>query len=216
MPFSSCSCSQARRAQQGFKVRQGTPGVSDARASRVCCLDLSTLDCVFGKLPSCLVADLENLIFQIFVISSLQSIRDSAPRGIIEDLRLIPDTRAGVAEGIPEGTNSDVRDPHLAQSETMWPHPNQNHNGCIKIEMAYACSVEKVLQICMKCHSHFSTHTSKHKTSSVSGPHPHSSPPRPAVIGQTWSQPSHSRRIRRKISDEGVLSSGISNLRLFG
>ncbi|KAI7786596.1 coatomer subunit delta [Diaporthe eres] len=107
---------------------------------------LSTLDCVLSTLPFCLVADLENLIFPIFVIFSLQSIRDSALRGIIEDLCLIPDTRAGLAEGIPEGTNNDVRDPHLPQSETMWPHPNQNHNGCIKIEMAYACSAEKQIQ----------------------------------------------------------------------
>lgn len=58
------------------------------------------------------------------------------------DLRLIPGTRAGLGEGIPEGTMNDVRDPHLAQSETMWSHPNHNHNGCIKIEMAYACSAE--------------------------------------------------------------------------
>lgn len=67
----------------------------------------------------------------------------------------------------------------------------------------------------MKCQSHFSTDTNKHKTSSVSEPHPHSGPPRPILIGPTWSQPVHFRRLRRKMSDEGDPWSEISNSRLF-
>lgn len=70
--------------------------------------------CVLVASLLCLAADLENLIFLIFLISSLQSIRDSAPRGIIGDPRLVPDTMARRAEGSPEGAIHDVRDPHLS------------------------------------------------------------------------------------------------------
>lgn len=61
------------------------------------------------------------------------------------DLRVIPNKRAGLGEGFAEGTvNDDVRDPHQSvKAKPCGPIPTNNHNGCIKFEMAYACSAEK-------------------------------------------------------------------------
>jgi hypothetical protein len=95
---------------------------------------------IVSFLPGSLAADLENMISLIFLISSLQSIRDSAAREIIGDPRLERDTRARLAEGSPKRTTIDVRDPHLSlkRNHVVPSKPSQPTTTTVasKFEMA--------------------------------------------------------------------------------
>lgn len=82
----------------------------------------------------------------IFLISSLQQIRNWAAGGSIGDPHLVGDTRARLAEGSPRGTINDVRDPHsFPQAKpcgSIQAIPTTTTTVASDFEMAGACSAE--------------------------------------------------------------------------